>query len=97
MKPSRIVWRPAAIAERVAIMEYIARDNPLAALELDEEIESKADALLKHPKLYKHGRVSGTREMVVRSNFLVVYELIGADVVILSVLHAARQWPPDGP
>ncbi|WP_073104963.1 type II toxin-antitoxin system RelE/ParE family toxin [Pollutimonas bauzanensis] len=94
MKPARVVWRPEAIAERVAIMDYIAQDSPLAAIDLDEEIEVKADALLKHPTLYKPGRIKGTREMVVRPNFIVVYELDGADVVILNVLHAAQQWPP---
>lgn len=93
-KPVRLVWRPEARDDRIKIMEYIAQDSPLAAIELDEEIEAKVDALLLNPALYKPGRVKGTREMVVRSNFIVIYELDGADVVILNVLHAARQWPP---
>lgn len=94
-KPTRIVWQPAARADRIAIMEYIAQDNPSAAIELDDEIEAKVDNLLLHPKLYKAGRVQGTREMVVRTNFIVVYELNGSDVIILNVLHAARQWPSE--
>ena len=93
-QPSRVVWRPEARADRIAIMEYIAQDSPLAAIDLDDEIEAKVDALPQHPKLYRAGRVPGTREMVVRPNFIVIYELVGADVVILNVLHAARQWPP---
>lgn len=52
--------------------------------------------MLPHPTLYKPGRIKGTREMVVRPNFIVIYELDGADVVVLNVLHAARQWPPAG-
>lgn len=93
-KPERLVWRPEARADRIAIMEYIAQDSPIAAIELDDEIETKADALLKHPTLYKPGRVKGTREMVVRPNFIVIYEVVGVEVVILNVVHAARQWPP---
>lgn len=90
----RIVWRPEARADRMAIMEHIAQDSPLAAIDLDDEIEIKVDALLAHPKLYKVSpRVRGAREMVVRPNYIVLYELAGADIVVLNVVHAARQWP----
>lgn len=89
----RIVWRPAAREDRAAIMDYIAEDNPTAALELDELIGEKTDALADHPRLYKPGRMKGTREMVVRPNYVVVYQEDGKTVTILRVLHAAQQWP----
>lgn len=88
-----LVWRPMAVEDRATIMDYIAQDNPGAALELDEEIEAKTDALVSHPKLYKPGRMKGTREMVIRPNYVVVYRETPAEVTILRVLHAARQWP----
>lgn len=89
----RLVWRPMAVEDRASIMEYIAQDNPGAALELDEEIEAKTDALVSHPKLYKPGRIKGTREMVIRPNYVVVYRETPAEVTILRVLHVAQQWP----
>jgi len=89
----RLVWRPMAVEDRASIMDYIAQDNPGAALELDEEIEAKTDALVSHPKRYKPGRVKGTREMAIRPNYVVVYREMPAEVTILRVLHAARQWP----
>ncbi|MCB4362059.1 type II toxin-antitoxin system RelE/ParE family toxin [Quatrionicoccus australiensis] len=89
----RLVWRPMAYEDRAAIMDYIALDNPGAALELDEEIEAKTNVLVSHPKLYKPGRMKGTREMVIRPNYVVVYREMSAEVTILRVLHAARQWP----
>lgn len=89
----RLVWRPMACEDRAAIMDYIALDNPGAALELDDEIEAKTNALVSHPKLYKPGRMKGTREMVIRPNYVVVYRETPAEVTILRVLHAARQWP----
>lgn len=89
----RLVWRPMAVEDRATIMDYIAQDNPGAALELDEEFEAKTDALVSHPKLYKPGRMKGTREMVIRPNYVVVYRETPAEVTILRVLHAARQWP----
>jgi len=45
--------------------------------------------------LYRAGRVSGTREMVVRSNYVVIYTEDAYAVTVLRVLHAAQQWPPD--
>lgn len=93
--PWRVVWRPEARNDRIAIMEYIAQDSPSAAIDLDDEIEAKVDALREHPRLYRAGRVSGTREMVIRPNFIVVYELDGADIVVLNVLHAARYRPSE--
>ena len=89
----RLVWRPMAYEDRVSIMDYIAQDNPSAALELDEEIEAKTNALVSQPKLYKPGRMKGTREMVIRPNYVVVYRETPAEVTILRVLHTARQWP----
>jgi len=83
------------MADRAGIMDYIAQDNPAAALELDLEFEAKADALPKHPKLYKPGRVKGTREIVVRPNYVMVYavEVEREVITILRVLHTAQQWP----
>jgi addiction module RelE/StbE family toxin len=82
-----------ALADRDAIMVFIAQDNPTAAIELDLEFEAKAENARLRPKLYKTGRVKGTREIVVRPNYVMVYRVIGNVVDILRVLHAAQQWP----
>ena len=74
-------------------MEYIAADNPVAAIELDLAFESHADALPLHPRMYKPGRVRGTREIVVHPNYVMVYAITGKTISILRVLHAAQQWP----
>ena len=37
----------------------------------------------------------GTREMVVRSNYVVIYTEDARAVTVLPVLHAAQQWPPE--
>ena len=72
-------------------MDYIAQDNPAAALELDLEFEAKADPLPKHPRLYKPGRMKGTREIVVRPNYVMVYAIKGDTIAILRVLHTAQR------
>ena len=48
-----------AVADREAILEYIAQDNVQAAIELDEEFEAKAEIARQRPTLYKAGRLKG--------------------------------------
>ena len=82
-----------AVSDLMAIVDYISDDNPDAAQALKEDIEAKTSRLRENPRLYRIGRVEGTREMVVRSNYLVVYAEDARTVTILRVLHASQQWP----
>jgi toxin ParE1/3/4 len=86
-------WRPAAIADLLAIIDYIADDNPTAAQALKDDVAAKVSHLAEQPRAYRTGRVTGTREMVVRPNYIVVYTEDDSAVTILRVLHAAQQWP----
>ena len=90
----RLEWKATAVADLLAIVDYISDDNPDAAQALKDEIEAKVSRLRERPRLYRVGRVQGTREMVVRSNYVVVYAEDADTVTILRVLHAAQQWPP---
>lgn len=95
----RLVWRPMAFADREAIMDYIAQDNAAAAIELDDEFEAKAEQARQRPTrptLYRAGRIQGTRELVVRPHYVMVYRIEdkGGTLAILRVLHTALQWPP---
>ena len=92
---SRFEWRPQASADLLDIVAYIADDNPDAAQVLKNEIETKAAALPEHPKLYKASvRVKGLRELIVKSNYIVLYRESPDLVEIVNVVHARRQWPP---
>lgn len=53
------------MADRECIMDFIARDKPLAALALDENFETHADRIEANPHLYRRDRMPGTREAVV--------------------------------
>jgi toxin ParE1/3/4 len=88
-------WRQAARDDLLAIVDYISDDNPAAAQALKDEIETKVSRLPVHPKLYRAGRVAGTREMVVRNNYLGIYTEDENAISILRVLHDAQQWPPE--
>lgn len=86
-------WKAPAVADLIAIVDYISDDNPAAARSLMEEIQSKDARLPAHPKRCRPGRVEGTRELVVRPNYIVVYSETSAAVTVLRVLHSAQMWP----
>lgn len=86
-------WKAPAIDDLLAIIDYISDDNPNAALVLMEEIQSKVAELPAHPKRCRVGKVAGTRELVVRPNYIVVYAETSAVVTVLRILHAAQMWP----
>ena len=88
-----VEWRRQARADLLTIVDYIADDNPDAAQSLKDDIETKVSQLPAYPQLYRTGRVTGTREMTVRSNYIVVYADSTQMISILRVLHAAQQWP----
>ena len=89
----KLAWTRLALNDRQAIRSYIAQDNPIATLALDELFTEKASRLADHPGLGRPGRVSGTRELVVHQHDLMIYDLADDLVRILRVLHTARQWP----
>ena len=93
---NRLTWRPMALADRDDVMVYIAQDNPGATIDMELEFEAKAESARLRPKLYKAGRVKGTREIAVRPNCVMVYRIMGDVVEVLRVLHAAQQWAIKG-
>ena len=87
------LWKPAAIADRKAIIAYIAQDNPQAAMEMGDMLIEKAALLDQHPMMGRVGRVKGTRELVAHPNSILIYRVIGEAAEVLRVKHAAQQWP----
>ncbi len=93
----QLEWRKQASDDLARLVGYIADDNPDAAQELKDEIEFKAAQLPDHPKLYKPSpRVKGMRELVVRSNYIVLYRETEKLVEVVNVFHARQQWPKMG-
>lgn len=92
----RLVWTRQAHNDRKEIREHIARDNPVAALKLDELVSENVSRLVAYPQLGRSGRVSGTRELVAHQNSIVIYDIDADFVRVLRILHARRQWPDNG-
>jgi len=90
----KIAWAAAAEQDRADIMNYIAADNPLAAIQMDERFEAAVARLADHPHMGKAGQIAGTRELIPHENYRLVYEVQADTVWILAVVHTARMWPP---
>ena len=66
----------------------------MAAARMAERIYESAGVLARFPEIGRPGRVSGTRELVVSGTpFIVPYRIRQNDIEVITVLHAARQWP----
>ena len=92
----KIVWTPEAELDREEIFDYIAADNPRAAVRMDELFDEAVARLRHFPLLGGVGTVAGTRELIPHPSYRVVYqvEVEGEAVWVLAVVHTARQWPP---
>ena len=90
-----LVWLPRAIADRDAQLDYIAQDNPRAAVEQGDRIVHQVGTLTEHHEMGRAGRKQGTRELVIsHSPFIVVYRIKCKRIELLRVLHGSQQWPP---
>lgn len=89
----RVIWTPEALQDRADVWDYIAADNPRAAVRMDELFSDAAARLTDHPKLGRPGKIQGTRELVPHERYRLVYEVSGESVWMLALVHPARQWP----
>jgi addiction module RelE/StbE family toxin len=89
-----VVWTPEAEQDRTDIWNYIAADNPSAAVRMDRLFSDAATRLVVYPKMGKVGKISGTRELIPHESYRLVYEIDGGTVWVLALVHTARQWPP---
>ena len=89
----RVRWTLAAEQDRIDIIDYIALDNPVAAVRMDEVFSSAAARLAEHPLLGRPGQVPGTRELIPHESYRMVYEVQSEMVWILTLVHTSRLWP----
>jgi toxin ParE1/3/4 len=91
----RVRWTFDAAQDLERISDYIAGDRPNAARNVALEILRAASSLDAFPNRGRHGRVEGTRELVLAPlPFVAVYDVLENEVRVLRILHGAQQWPP---
>ena len=90
----RVLWTLSAEQDRADIVDFIAQDNPLAAIRMDEIFSAAVGRLAEHPLLGRAGQIPGTRELIPHESYRLVYEVRADTVWIFSLVHTARLWPP---
>jgi toxin ParE1/3/4 len=92
----RVRWTTPAKEQFVTAFEYFADENRAAAAQTANDIWKGTELLGRHPMAGREGRVTGTRELVIRGTpFIVAYRVERNEVSILAVMHAARKWPDE--
>ena len=86
-------WTDDALNELDSIIAYIQERNFFAAEKMRLLFENTAARIPLHPYMHRPGRVGGTREAIIRRNYLLVYSIEDDTIWILSVLHARQQYP----
>lgn len=87
-------WTAPAAADIASIVEYIRRDNPVAARRVAETIYDGVASLRTFPRRGRIGRATDTRELVFAPwPYIGVYEIVGDEVSVLRIRHAAQDWP----
>lgn len=90
----RVLWTLSAEQDRANIVDFIANDNPLAAIRMDELFSAAVGRLAEHPLLGRAGQIPGTCELIPHESYRLVYEVQADTVWILTLVHTARLWPP---
>ncbi|MCF8169108.1 MAG: type II toxin-antitoxin system RelE/ParE family toxin [Rhodoferax sp.] len=89
----KLLRKPQYWESLQAIEDYIAQDNPRAAIDLWLSIDDQVSRLIDPNFPRRPGRVAGTLELVVHPNYIVILEQTLDTVTVLEVLHAAMKYP----
>ncbi len=84
----------AACDDLRSIYGYHSQRSPAGADRVVGAILRAANGLTQYPLLGKHGAIEGTRErLLTRFPYRIVYQVEENPIVVLRVIHTARQWP----
>jgi toxin ParE1/3/4 len=81
-------------ADLADIVECIRKDDPAAARRVAQTIFGSVAGLRTFPSRGRIGLAENTRELVFAPwPYIAVYEIIGDQVQVLRIRHAAQDWP----
>jgi plasmid stabilization system protein ParE len=88
-----VLRKPQYLESLQAIEDFVAKDNPTAAVDLWLTIDDQVSLLADPNFPRRRGRVSGTLELVAHPNYVVILVQAEDTVTAIDVLHVARQYP----
>jgi len=88
-----VIWNDKAQDDVERIFSYISARNRAAAERLADEIEASTLILSEHPNLYRLSRrLPGCREIVIHTNYIVIYRVETDCVRVVRVVHGSRMY-----
>ncbi|MDI6402589.1 type II toxin-antitoxin system RelE/ParE family toxin [Balneolaceae bacterium ANBcel3] len=90
----KVIWSPLSLQKLAYYADYIARDNIDAALAFIDEVEDKALSLIDHPlkgRLIPALNDEMKRELIIKGNYLLLYEISDDLIEILSIRHVKQK------
>lgn len=95
MKRYKIIWRPSAQYDLLALYEWIAdRADPDAAFDYTSRIEAHAAKLAEFPErgTPRDDLLPGLRTTPYTGRTIIAYRVVGDEVEILRLVHGGRDW-----
>lgn len=89
----KVLRKPQYWESLQAIEDYIAHDNPAAAINMWLAIDDQVSKLADPNFSRRPGRVPGTLELVAHLNYVVILEQTLNTVTVLEVLYSAMRYP----
>ncbi|TWB39862.1 type II toxin-antitoxin system RelE/ParE family toxin [Nitrospirillum viridazoti] len=86
----RIRWSIDALGDVDRHVAYIAAFNLVAAERVLRALLTTANSLLTFPNRGRRGSVPGTRELLVFPPYVIIYEVMDDEIIILRVWHGAQ-------
>jgi len=89
-----VIWSAASVKHLQQVVEYLQGESSGGAITIRRKILETVRRIGQMPNSGRIGRIDGTREAVVlRSPYIVVYQVSAEAVEILGIWHGARLWP----
>jgi addiction module RelE/StbE family toxin len=89
-----VKWTSKARRDLYSVEQYIAQDNPPAAVETVLKIINAVEVLTRFADMGRPGRIPETRELVIIGlPYIIPYRVTDNTVIILRVYHTSRKWP----
>jgi plasmid stabilization system protein ParE len=90
----KLVLTDEARADLVRIADWIARDNPRRAVTFIDELEAHCAQIPKSPLAYPlvPGHEGNGLRRAVHGNYLIFYRVESGQVVVIHILHGARDF-----
>ena len=93
----KIVWSPLAVERASEIVDYIAKDKPLAAEKWIQTVFSKVEQLRLNPEIGRIVPEINARQFreLIYGNYRIIYHIERKKISILTIRHGKQILPID--